>query len=133
VLSNPGASLARVGDATAFVLRGSEFVEVFPDDGRPVNVVGAVIPGDMASAQAMTVSLDAPLALVTDGLAIDIRTSPGVRAWLSACWSKPLGPHAMADSLRYRLQGSHDDRTALLIWPVAPAMSGPATSILGDV
>jgi hypothetical protein len=105
----------------------NEFFEQLSGGGR-VNVVGAVIPGDVAGAQAMTVFVDAPLALVTDGLVIDIHTSPGVRAWLSACWSKPLGPHAMADSLRYRLQCCHDDHTTLLIWPAAPANSAEAAS-----
>jgi hypothetical protein len=40
----------------------------------------------------------------------------------------PLQPFAMGDTLRYRRQGSHDDRTAVNIWrPVAPELDGAAS------
>ena len=55
------------------------------------------------------------IALATDGLAVDLRTSPGVRKWLGERWVAPLGPFAFADTLRYQRQGSHDDRTAVAV------------------
>lgn len=120
VLSATDARLARVGDATAFLLRGTEFIEVLSHENQLVNLVDATVPGEVTgTAEVVTAHLDAPLAVVTDGLATDIRTSPAVQEWLSRRWSTPLGPHAMADSLRYRRQGSHDDRTAVVVWPAA--------------
>jgi hypothetical protein len=123
VVANSAARLVRVGDTTAFLMHGDVFTEVFPYGSNFVNVVDAVMPGDLgAAAEVVNLPMDAPLVVVSDGLATDIRTSPAVRQWLSTRWRGPLGPHAMADSLRYRRQGSHDDRTALVVWP-SPLLS----------
>lgn len=46
----------------------------------------------------------------------DLRTSAAIRSWLGERWRTPLGPYAMGESLRYRRQGSHDDRTAVVVW-----------------
>ncbi|WEH16158.1 PP2C family serine/threonine-protein phosphatase [Streptomyces sp. VNUA24] len=56
------------------------------------------------------------LILASDGLAEDAFGSPAVRAWLAERWAQPCDAAAMADSLRYRRRGSHDDRTALVVW-----------------
>lgn len=109
-----GADIARVGDVSAFALGDGELTELFAADDEPVNVVHAALPG--AAEPEVTRSAAAVIAVATDGLAVDLRTSPGIQKWLSARWTAPLGPYAFADTLRYQRQGSHDDRTAVVIW-----------------
>jgi hypothetical protein len=54
--------------------------------------------------------------LASDGLAADIRLSKALRRFLDAEWRKPTSAALMLDTLRYRRQGSHDDRTGLVAW-----------------
>ena len=110
------AGIARVGDVSAFAADPGPLTELFPGDDGPINVLSESLPAAAAS-QPQTVHARARmLALVTDGLANDLRTSPGVRSWLSQRWAEPIGPFAFGDSLRYQRQGSHDDRTAVVVW-----------------
>lgn len=116
------ATVARVGDGEAFLLRGSEYSTVFPyqDDGGWINVVNAALPHDdprsvLELAHADPDAADV-LILATDGLANDVQDSPETREWLAGRWAVPCGPHAMITALGYRRQGSHDDRTALAVW-----------------
>jgi len=108
---------ARVGDPTAFTLAEASFVELFDHHSDFVNLVDATIPEDAERATTVTMtSATSVIALVTDGLATDIRNSERVRAWLMNQWATPTTAYAMGESLRYRRQGSHDDRTAVVIW-----------------
>jgi serine/threonine protein phosphatase PrpC len=120
VLAVDGGEVARVGDVSAFRLVGGEFTEVFEHDGQYVNIVGASLPGrDVSSTvEVQPLPTDATLIFATDGLAGDIRTSEGVRAWLGPAWATPLTAFAMGDTLRFRRQGSHDDRTGIVVWRV---------------
>jgi protein phosphatase 2C-like protein len=115
VVTDAGWDIARVGDVSAFRLKDGAFTELFENDNGFVNVVHSSLPGP---AEPVTVHSghDGTLVLTTDGLAADIRNSDGVRSWLSAAWRAPLDPFAMGDCLRYRRQGSHDDRTAVVVW-----------------
>ena len=123
--------LVRVGDCAAFVLSDGHFVPVFVRDGGPLNRVSSVLPvsGDSTTALRAEISRldarDGAVVLVTDGVAEDIHDSPTVRAWLAERWSEPCSLTSFIDALRYRRQGSHDDRTALIVWP--PASVGLAT------
>jgi serine/threonine protein phosphatase PrpC len=111
-------TIARVGDSTAFVLDSGHFDELFSEDCGFVNVVDQSMPTDDEDAietSSRPLGGDA-LILVSDGLATDLRTSPAVRRWLGECWASPIGPFAMGEALRYRRQGSHDDRTAIALW-----------------
>jgi hypothetical protein len=117
VFRGTGGEIARLGDASAFTLNSDgQFTEVFASDTTPINVVTASLPGASPEAVECATSSAAVTALVTDGLASDLRTSPALRSWLGEQWQAPLGPHAMGESLRYRRQGSHDDRTAVVVW-----------------
>lgn len=117
VFRDGGCAVARVGDVSAFVVDPEGgFGELFATDSDFVNVVRSSLPGASAEATECATSRADTVALVTDGLAGDIRTSPAVRTWLSEQWRTPLGAHAMGESLRYRRQGSHDDRTAVIVW-----------------
>ena len=111
------AGIARVGDVSAFAADpGGPLTELFATDDGPINVLSESLP-IAAAFQPQTVQTRARmLALVTDGLANDLRTSPGVQSWLSQRWAEPTGPFAFGDSLRYQRQGSHDDRTAVVVW-----------------
>lgn len=132
--SNTAATSAivvgRVGDCSAFGLRAASFTPVFDtcSDG-PLNVVGAYLPMTDAWNSCETAVLkfndmDA-LVLASDGVAEDIVGSPTVRDWLGRQWDAPNTIRQMTDSLGYRRQGSHDDRTALVVW-LAP--DGPWAS-----
>jgi serine/threonine protein phosphatase PrpC len=118
VVDSTGGQLARVGDASAFVLADDTFTELFETDEQYVNQVSASVPDDDVATAIETapVPTDGTLVLATDGLVIDIRNSATVREWLGTCWRGPVGPFAMGDSLRFRRQGSHDDRTGVVIW-----------------
>ncbi|MFF5805088.1 protein phosphatase 2C domain-containing protein [Streptomyces sp. NPDC012746] len=122
----PDANLGhavRVGDCNVFTLSGDAYGTAFAADEGPANVITAYLPSDGVPRAAEY----APLALAgvdaviltTDGLAVDLFDSPSVRTWLASRWSVPCGPARMLDSLRYRRQGSHDDRTALVTWSAA--------------
>ncbi|MER8095060.1 protein phosphatase 2C domain-containing protein [Streptomyces goshikiensis] len=111
----------RVGDCNVFTLARGRYEAPFPAASEgPANVVTAYLPCEDPArvAEYAPVALAGVDAVVvtTDGLAIDLFDSPSVRTWLASRWSVPCGPARMLDSLRYRRQGSHDDRTALITW-----------------
>jgi serine/threonine protein phosphatase PrpC len=111
----------RVGDCAVMRLAGADWETVFPRDGGPVNRVSAALPHPAPAELAEYAALaeESPgdcLILASDGLAEDAFGSPAVRAWLAERWAQPCDAAAMADSLRYRRRGSHDDRTALVVW-----------------
>ena len=120
------AVAGRVGDCEVFALRRGSFEPLFEREEGPLNRVSGVLPAADAShaleVRAMELADISALVLGTDGLANDVAGSPAVARWLAERWERPCGVHWMIDSLRYRRQGSHDDRTALVIWP-APAVT----------
>jgi len=130
----PGrAEAARIGDLSAFVLDGDTFIEIFEADKQFINVVEASLPAaDAADNVEVRPMPAASLAFATDGLADDIRGSSAVRVWLSACWQTPLAAFAMGDSLRYRRQGSHDDRTGVVVWQRLPEQAASQTEAEQD-
>jgi hypothetical protein len=114
------AEIARIGDVTAFVADpAGPLTELFIGDDGPINVLSESLPAAAASEPEVVRGQAPMLALVTDGLANDLRTSPAVRSWLSQRWAQPIGPFGFGDSLRYQRQGSHDDRTAVVVWQPA--------------
>jgi Protein phosphatase 2C len=117
VFSDKGCAIARVGDVSAFTIAEGDFTEVFPAEAGLVNIVSAAMPGEDES-DVETVDLPpAPVVVFgTDGLANDIRNSGALREWLAGRWCLPHLPFAIGNTLRYRRQGSHDDRTAVLVW-----------------
>jgi hypothetical protein len=121
VFSSEGCELARIGDVSGFSCHtNGVFEELFAADGGSINVVAASLPSrTLPTPECRRTLFSGPVVLATDGLANDIRTSAGLRVWLGEQWQMPLGAYAMADSLRYRRQGSHDDRTAVVVWPQA--------------
>jgi hypothetical protein len=124
------ADIARVGDVSAFAADpDGQLAELFTSDDGPINVLGESLPGPVASRPQRVHAEAALLILATDGLANDLRNSPGVRSWLSEQWTRPIGPFAFGDSLRYQRQGSHDDRTAVVVWQIA---TGPGKTEEGS-
>ncbi|GAA0966247.1 hypothetical protein GCM10009555_007620 [Acrocarpospora macrocephala] len=112
--------LARVGDCSAFGLGPDGFFPIFGEKDGALNEPGAYLPADdpLTGLELRTVPAGGCRALVlaTDGLAEDLRGSPAIRDWLAARWERPCHTMWMLNSLRYRRQGSHDDRTALVVW-----------------
>jgi serine/threonine protein phosphatase PrpC len=117
VFSRSGCDIARVGDVAAFTLVDGDFPEAFPVDSEFVNLVRTTLPGEQPDdVQAEELGPAQVVILATDGLANDLRNSPDLRTWLAERWRTAQGPFAMANALRYRRQGSHDDRTAVVVW-----------------
>ncbi|GAA1010148.1 hypothetical protein Aple_039310 [Acrocarpospora pleiomorpha] len=112
--------VARVGDCSAFGLGLTGFFPIFGEKDGALNEPGAYLPADdpLAGLELRTVPAGECRALVlaTDGLAEDLRGSPAIRGWLAARWDQPCHTMWMLNSLRYRRQGSQDDRTALVVW-----------------
>ncbi len=123
---------ARIGDASCFLLQeGAGFNEVFAAPEGALNEVAVSLPG-ATEADVEVAEVPAPhgtVVVATDGVALDLRMSPGVRTWLARSWAEPIGPFAMADSLRYERRGSLDDRTAAVIWPAARPTSAKMAQI----
>lgn len=119
--------IARVGDVSAFVLTSDgSFSELFQHDEAALNIVTALLPGTGApEPEEVRTGGDSQIVLTTDGLATDLRNSASLREWLAQEWRLPVGPYAMADSLRYRRQGSHDDRTAVVVWRTKESATEP--------
>jgi hypothetical protein len=110
--------LARVGDCTAFVLGEDGFTDVFTEDSGFLNhVSAALLDEEVRDVEVAELEFVTPVLLATDGLATDLRKSPRLRSWLADRWRGPATAFALVDSMRYRRQGSHDDRTAVMIWP----------------
>jgi Protein phosphatase 2C len=117
VFGSHGCEVVRIGDVSAFAVSAEgQVAELFAAGTGYVNVVHSALPGASSGSEERVVTDAGTVALVTDGLANDLRTSASIRSWLSERWRAPLGPHAMGESLRYRRQGSHDDRTAVVVW-----------------
>jgi hypothetical protein len=117
VFDDRGCTIARVGDVSAFTVRDGVFTEAFEADGGPVNIVSASMPDqDENDVEVVALGPEPVIVFGTDGLANDIRNSGTLRAWLAERWRVPHLPFAIGDTLRYRRQGSHDDRTAVLVW-----------------
>lgn len=125
------ALIGRVGDCAAFTLSEDEWANVFPRETGPLNVLTRCLPTNdvdnaLETARIHMAGLRA-IVLTTDGLAEDIYNSPALRGWLRDCWSEPCDGFKMVEALRYRRRGSHDDRTAAVVWP-----SHPEVGISGD-
>ncbi len=115
-------TVARIGDCSAFSLGAEGLNELFADDATFVNLVRtALLDGPIGDVETVAPDSAATLVLCSNGLANDLRTSPTLRAWLEARWQRPTTAYALLDSLRYRRQGSHDDRTVVVVWPRADA------------
>jgi hypothetical protein len=109
-------SIARVGDISAFARTDAgDFEELFVHQAdTAANLVEASLPG-RHEPEIVTSDSDR-IVLATDGLAGDLRFSPAVREWLAKLWSRPVTGSAMNEALRFRRQGSHDDRTGVVVW-----------------
>lgn len=113
------AEFVRVGDAEAFTLAdGGEFESVFGGlEDALVNMVAAACPrARPQDVERMSGARSRRVVLASDGLAGDIRLSKALRTFLDEEWEHPTSAALMLDTLRYRRQGSHDDRTGLVAW-----------------
>ncbi len=131
IFDDDRCEIARVGDVSAFALVDGQFHELLtnsPDEH--VNVVRDALPEQpLPEPEVRHLAAVGRVVLCTDGLATDLRNSPGVRNWLAESWETPGDVYAMGEALRFRRRGSHDDRTAVVIsvlkGPVA--VDSPAT------
>lgn len=115
------ARLARVGDSTAFVLRGGAWHELFAadPDGGIGSTATAALPAAAPAVEPAEVPLgpDEALVLATDGIADPLRDGPTtVAPALGAALRRPPAPLALAWLTDFSRQGCHDDRTVLAAW-----------------
>lgn len=119
-VSTGPAVAARIGDCAGFTMVGGQYDNIFPKDDTALNVVDACLPSSRPTHGLRVELMDLVgkdcFVLTTDGLAEDIFGSPKVREWLAESWLVRCGPARMLDTLRYRRQGSQDDRTCVVLW-----------------
>jgi serine/threonine protein phosphatase PrpC len=131
-------ALARVGDSSAFVLRGTDegarWWELFPHPGdedfrgllvevlpwRDSAALRSTEPGRIESAT-VTLSPDDALVLLTDGVADPLREGPATVApalaeVLSGGPRGALAPLDLAYAADFSRRGCQDDRTVLAAW-----------------
>ena len=116
----PEAHAFRIGDGNVVGMAGTLLEPHFPIAGGAINEVTGCLPHPNAIAWCEYARIDTGawdlLAVTTDGIALDIAGSAGTRKWLAERWAMPSGAARMIETLRYRREGSHDDRTAAVVW-----------------
>ncbi len=116
----------RLGDANVFTMSNSNFTNLFPIDDGPSNVVNARLPALQELAVEVRQFDPSQVTLVlatTDRIVLDLKNSPATRRWLHECLVLPVDKIRLLNALSYRRQGSHDDRTAAVIWPITTTTS----------
>ena len=125
--------VGRVGDSTAFILRGGEASEMFPapaddivgtetlalpvaDDGRAGG--GAALQGaDFWEASGDALGVGDVVVLASDGVADPWRDGPQtVGPAMSGVVTGFPSPLELAAAVDFSRQGCHDDRTLLCVW-----------------
>jgi hypothetical protein len=121
------ASLARVGDSTAFALRaGRRWEELFTcgaGDGTATEAIPWAGPGDIAVEVVAPVLMasEESLVLMTDGVANPLRdgpstVAPGLGELAGEAAAGALSPAELLLRLDFSRRGSHDDRTLVVVW-----------------
>lgn len=128
------ADIARLGDSTAFVLSGSHWEEIVPENPAEADEEGfiepslsAVLPGaradELGGIQVSSLDLggEDALVLVTDGLANPMRdgpttVAPALAELLAKGPGGELSPLALAHGADFSRRGCQDDRTIVAAW-----------------
>ncbi len=121
------ASLARVGDSTAFALRsGGRWEELFAcgaGDGTSTDAIPSARADGVAVEVAPPVAMSSEevLVLMTDGVANPLRDGPSTVApalggLTGAAAAGALSPAELLFHLDFSRRGSHDDRTVVMVW-----------------
>jgi len=143
------ASLARIGDSTAFRLPagpGPTWEELFEVPGSPggddtgtlSSTATFALPlregdgsspapgGRMPGTETVSVALAVGdvLVLASDGVADPLRdgpttVAPGLAALLCGGPGAGLAPLALAEAIDFSRRGAHDDRSVVAVWPLA--------------
>jgi serine/threonine protein phosphatase PrpC len=123
VLERPGdVSLARVGDSSAFLVRGDDasWEELFAAPaGDAIGSTTAALPADDLQPERAAIRLEEHhvLVLATDGIADPWRDGPAtVAPVLASALAHPPAPLELAQLTDFSRQGCHDDRTMLAVW-----------------
>jgi serine/threonine protein phosphatase PrpC len=120
VLAGAEAALARVGDSSAMLLSGEQWLELWPapaDD--EVDTATAALPADLPVVDTAEVALgrDDVLVLLTDGVAVPLRDGPTtVAPALASVVAGCPSPRDLLDAADFSRQGCHDDRTIVAAW-----------------
>lgn len=120
------AYVLALGDTSAWVLRaGSQW-----ENQQPVTNAGAVIasgtwaiplvPTEVGPAVRTTIRPGDALLLMSDGVGDPLGDGTGaVGEFLGAVWSQPPAPLAFAAQVEFARKSFDDDRTAIVLWPLA--------------
>lgn len=108
-----------IGDSSAFVMRSpSDMTRLVGPEEMGSTVLRTSLPmNTLMQPERAETTLKAGelLVLVTDGLAADLISSPGVRAWCWERWTSAESPLQAAAALGYRRQGTSDDLAAVVV------------------
>lgn len=130
-------SLARVGDSSAFLLDGTHWRELFPDQddedfrGLPVEVLPLREGAGPAVIEISSVAMapGSALVLLTDGVADPLREGPATvaPALAEVLQDGPTGglsPLDLANAADFSRRGCLDDRTIVAAWPMDGTVPG---------
>ncbi|MDQ6784010.1 MAG: protein phosphatase 2C domain-containing protein [Actinomycetota bacterium] len=129
VAADGTATVARVGDSSAFVLAGGTWSELFTSsvgggDGGVVSTTTSALPAGSPRLETAVAGLSpgSALVLVTDGVADPLRDGPGtVAPTLADGLAAPPDVGDLISLVDFSRQGCHDDRTLLGVWRMARA------------
>jgi len=124
------ATIASVaGDSVAFLLREGQWEQLIggapPDGSLEESSVKSWLPG---RARPTTVSADlagtSAVLLCSDGLANVLKSGGRPAETIAEWWRTPPGLTEFATQLNFLLKGVDDDRSAVMLWPVASFSPG---------
>ena len=129
-------STINVGDGGIGLLFGDGIELLAGETGEgPINIVHATLPTRdhlEGASEIRTIPGDCVgVVLMTDGVSNDLPEA-AIRDWLSERWCQHLDAYAMADTLRYVVRGSMDDRTAAVLLFGAGENQVAAAVAVGD-
>ncbi|WP_412541786.1 protein phosphatase 2C domain-containing protein [Longispora sp. K20-0274] len=117
--------VAQLGDSPAYTLSGGVFRELFAGSGSEVHNAAVrslpahdhpdlVVSGRIAAGEA--------LVLATDGLGNPLGFAE-VAEYLADAWRTPPGPIEFLYQLQFRRKTFDDDRSAVVLWAMEPAVA----------
>lgn len=115
--------VAWVGDASAWLLRGNEWIFVAGDrkrssGGLESNVVRHALPDSphIVATKAIPLGSGDVVALVTDGVGDALAAVPEANRHFARSWATPPPSTVFVNDVSYDAEGFQDDRTAVAVW-----------------
>jgi serine/threonine protein phosphatase PrpC len=121
------AHLLALGDTSAWVLRSGttwEALQPIKNDGAVIATSATsalpVVPAEVGPPRRVTVGPGDALVLVSDGIGDPLGDGTGdVGAFLASVWRRPPAALEFAAQVDFARKSYDDDRTAVVLWPLA--------------